>query len=89
MCFPSFRDMNLTSYCGFIRLRTIAFIEPLFLYWPSVHLRLCVSFINIKINDIKGALLGLRQFLTIESPPKMMKNAFLFHLKNCFRSQDI
>ena len=30
---------------------------------------------------IKGALLGLRQFLTIESPLKVMKNAFYFTSK--------
>ena len=36
-----------------------------------------------------GALSGLRQFLATKSPLKMMKNAFLFHLKSSFRSQDI
>ena len=30
---------------------------------------------------MKGALLGLRQFLKTESPLKMMKNAFYFTLK--------
>ena len=38
---------------------------------------------------IKGALSSLRQFLTIESRLKMMKNVFLFHLKSSFCSQDI
>ena len=38
---------------------------------------------------IIGTLSGLRQLLAIESPLKMMKNAFLFHLKSSFRSQDI
>ena len=37
----------------------------------------------------KCALLGLRQFLANETPLKMMKNAFLFHLKSSFRSEDI
>ena len=37
----------------------------------------------------KGALSGLRQFLATESPSKMMKNVFLFHLKSSFRLQDI
>ena len=32
----------------------------------------------------KGALLGLRQFFTTESPLKMMKNAFYFILKAFF-----
>ena len=30
--------------------------------------------------EIKGALSGVRQFLATESPLKMTKNAFLFHL---------
>ena len=33
---------------------------------------------------IKGPLLGLKQFLTIESPLKMMKNGFCFILKAIF-----
>ena len=37
----------------------------------------------------KGALSGLRQFLATESPLKLMKNAFVFHLKSSFRSQVI
>ena len=32
----------------------------------------------------KGALLDLRKFLAIESPLKMMKNAFYFTLKALF-----
>ena len=31
-------------------------------------------------SSIKGALLGLKQFLATESPLKMMKNAFYFTL---------
>ena len=38
---------------------------------------------------VKGALSVLRQFLATESPLKMMKNDFFFHLKSFFRSQDI
>ena len=38
---------------------------------------------------LKGALSGLRQFLTFESPLKMMKNAFLLHLKSSLHSQSI
>ena len=34
--------------------------------------------------NIKGALSGLRQFLTSESPLKMMKNAFYFTSKAFF-----
>ena len=37
----------------------------------------------------KSALSGLRQFLATESPLKMIKKCFLFHLKSSFRSQDI
>ena len=33
---------------------------------------------------IKGALSGLKQFLAIESPLKMMKNAFYFASKALF-----
>ena len=33
---------------------------------------------------VKGALSDLRPFLAIESPLKMMKNAFYFTLKACF-----
>ena len=33
---------------------------------------------------IKGALLGLRQFLAAGSPLKIMKNAFYFILKTLF-----
>ena len=38
---------------------------------------------------LKGALSRLRQFLAIDSPLKMMKNIFLFHLRRFFRFQDI
>ena len=41
------------------------------------------------VCGFKGALSGLRRFLADENPFKMMKNAFLFHLKSSFRSQDI
>ena len=40
----------------------------------------------IKVKDV---LSGLRHFLATESPLKMMKNAFLFHLKSSSRSGDI
>ena len=40
------------------------------------------------LSDIKGALSGLRQFLAIQSPLKMMK-CFLFHLESSFCSQNI
>ena len=36
---------------------------------------------------IKGALSGLRKFLAFGSPLRIMKNAFLFHLKSSLRSQ--
>ena len=42
-----------------------------------------------QMPGFKGALSGLRTFLAAESRFKMMKNAFLFHLKSAFRSQDI
>ena len=37
--------------------------------------------LNIESGLIKGLLLGLRQFVTAESPLKMMKNAFHFMLR--------
>ena len=37
---------------------------------------------------VKGALSGLRQFLAIESPLKMMRNTFCF-TSNALCSQDI
>ena len=41
-----------------------------------------------QVITVKGALLGLRQFLATE-PFKNDEKCFLFHLKNSFRSQDI
>ena len=41
------------------------------------------------MNHLKGALLGLRQYLATQSPLKMMKNAFCVNLKSSFRSRDI
>ena len=41
------------------------------------------------MNDHKGALSGLRQFLETESSLKIDERGFLFHLKSSFRSQDI
>ena len=38
------------------------------------------------LDSLKGTLPGLRKFLAIESPLKMMKNAYL---KSSFCSQDI
>ena len=35
-------------------------------------------------QELKGALSGLRKFLLVESPLKMMKNAFYFSLKALF-----
>ena len=36
------------------------------------------------IQILKGQLSGLRQFLTIESPLKIMKNTFYFRLRSLF-----
>ena len=36
------------------------------------------STLVVKIESLKGTLSGLRQFLAIESPLKVMKNAFYF-----------
>ena len=36
---------------------------------------------DLQFIDIKGAVLGPRQFLATESPFKMMKNAFYLTLK--------
>ena len=42
-----FWNLNSTPYYRIIRFRIIAFIELLFLYWPSGHLWFYSSFINI------------------------------------------
>ena len=39
---------------------------------------------KLLFKQIKGPLLGLRQFLTTESPLNMMKNNFYFILKALF-----
>ena len=44
--------------------------------------------IDITISNSKDTLSGLRHFLTIESPLKMMKNIF-FNVKSSFCSWDI
>ena len=43
----------------------------------------CYTFIEMDLT-IKGALSGLRQFLTTESPLKVMKNAFYSTSKALF-----
>ena len=43
-----------------------------------------LRFFNKKMICFKGALSGLRQFLAVESPLKMMKNAFYFTSKVLF-----
>ena len=55
---------------------------------------MCIAIVYKPGNDvvnfeIKGALSGLRQSLATESPLKMIKKCFLFHVKSSFRSQHI
>ena len=51
----------------------------------TLHAVKILQFSHCKIlNYVKSALSGLRQFLAIESPLKMMKNAFYFALKALF-----
>ena len=40
--------------------------------------------IRTTVKLFKGTLSGLRQFMAIESPLKMMKNAFYFTSKSLF-----
>ena len=47
------------------------------------------SWVNLCKKFLKGPLSGLRQFLTSESPLKIIKKCFLFHVKSSFRSWDI
>ena len=49
-----------------------------------LHDLILVHVHNNILHNIKGALLGLRLFLAIESPLKIMKNAFYFTLKALF-----
>ena len=51
-----------------------------FIYLASL-LTYYLCSINILKTYFKGALLGLKQFLAIESPLKMIKNNFYFTLK--------
>ena len=70
-----------------------------FVRWKNIEhkaLHECIKYYTRNLNDankrlkeLKGVLSGLRQFLATENPLKMMKNAFLFHLKSSFRSQEI
>ena len=50
----------------------------------SGHQGFYYFFTSGQVITVKGALLGLRQFLATESPLKMMKNAFYFTLKTRF-----
>ena len=43
----------------------------------------CKCFVEV-VKKFKEPFSGLRQFLTIECPLKMMKNAFYFMLKDFF-----
>ena len=70
-------------------------VDKLFLKFQQIYDRLrCGSFkwkyrlAFVNLWELEGALSGLRQLLTTESPLKMIKNA-LFHLKSSVRSQDI
>ena len=40
----------------------------------------------LKANIVRGAVSGLRQFLATESPWKVIKKYFSFHLKSYFHS---
>ena len=52
---------------------------------PSTSKREASNYLyNLKVVLFKGALSALRQFLAIESPLKMMKNAFYFTSKALF-----
>ena len=46
--------------------------------------QLIIQIYNKSKYNIKGALSGLRQFLTTESPLKMMKNTFYFNSNALF-----
>ena len=42
----------------------------------------------MELRNFKGPLLGVRQFLAVKNPLKMMKK-FFFHVNSSFRSQEI
>ena len=52
-------------------------------FFPSLFTFCCYFWMDWE-KVFKGTLSGLRQFLAIESPLKMMKNAFYFTLKDLF-----
>ena len=57
-----------------------------FVTWFQINDQLLFIFVvqALKRLYFKGALSGLKQFLTAESPLKMMKNAFYFTSKAFF-----
>ena len=56
----------------------------LFSLKSSESLRFSVDFRGIEVRRLKGLLSDLRKFLSMESPLKVIKNAFHFMLKALF-----
>ena len=63
---------------------TLAFGLIILTLWHLINVLINWKFVSRFFPDLKGALLGLRQFLATESPLKMMKNGFCFTLKAFF-----
>ena len=59
---------------------------PISLFHSSdtLHWRCCKGSLPLRPFNVKGALSGLRRFLSTETPLKLMKNAFYFTLKALF-----
>ena len=53
---------------------------------PSIFNFYRQLFVILILLDVKGPLLGLRQFLAAEIPLRMMRSAFLSHSKSFFHS---
>ena len=90
-----FKNLNIRNI-ETLRFRKCIYITVILYFHLVLNIEICQSntlssklinlnriIIKLDLDTIKGALSGLRQFLTTD------KKCFLFHLKICFRSEDI
>ena len=80
-------DNSFCNYCSSLQPAIIEHGFSRVRQFLIIQLRRFVNFHGIVtkgINIVKGALQGLRQFLTSESHLKIMKNTFYFTLKGLF-----
>ena len=92
-----YKNIYLIHKASFFHMKIIAILSTkesdyYYIWWDQqlkkkrlhnltwMHTRLCMFY---------STLSGLKQFLATESPLKVMKKSFLFHLQSSFHSQDI